>query len=109
MARHNSRYWPPQSNAMMLGIVPACDRCFGSKTTMKTDEIKKIGTPPGERSSRPTHSEISRLAYQLFEREGKPEGKHLEHWFNAESMTESNFGYGRDHAEHDFTQTNGNE
>lgn len=49
-----------------------------------------------------THEDISRLAYALYEREGKPEGKALIHWFNAESMSESQFGYGRDHTEHDF-------
>jgi hypothetical protein len=56
-----------------------------------------------------THEEISHLAYALYEREGKPEGKDLEHWFNAESMCEGNFGYGRDHTEHDFSRTTGDE
>lgn len=31
------------------------------------------------------------------------------HWFNAESLAENNFGYGRDHGEHDFSQTTGEE
>jgi len=51
-----------------------------------------------------THEEISRLAYALYEQEGKPEGKALVHWFNAESMSESQFGYGRNHTEHDFSK-----
>jgi hypothetical protein len=55
-------------------------------------------------SKKPTHEEISQLAYALYEREGKPEGKALEHWFNAESMSEGNFGYGTDHTEHDFSK-----
>ena len=51
-----------------------------------------------------THEEISCRAYALYELEGKAEGKALEHWFNAESMSESQFGYGRSHTEHDFSQ-----
>lgn len=58
---------------------------------------------------KPTHEAISLLAHQLFERDGKKHGNTLEHWFNAESMLESNFGYGRDHFEHDFSKTNGME
>lgn len=49
------------------------------------------------------HEEISRLAHKLYERAGRPQGKDLEHWFNAESMTEANFGYGNSHTEHDFS------
>ena len=76
---------------------------------MKTLEAKKSREPAAERRVKPTHEEISRLAYQLFEREGRPDGRHLDHWFNAESMVENNFGYGRDHREHDFSQTVGDE
>lgn len=53
---------------------------------------------------RPTHHEIARLAHALYEQEGRPEGRHLEHWFNAESMIEANFGYGESHTEHDFSK-----
>jgi len=59
---------------------------------------------PETRAKKPTHEDISRLAYALYEREGKPEGKAVEHWFNAESMSESQFGYGRSHTEHDFSK-----
>ena len=53
---------------------------------------------------RPTHDDIAHLAHALYEEEGRPEGKHLEHWFNAESMIEANFGYGESHTEHDFSK-----
>ena len=76
---------------------------------MKTLEGKKSQKSAAERRVKPTHEEISRLAYQLFEREGRPDGRHLDHWFNAEGMVENNFGYGRDHSEHDFSQTTGEE
>jgi hypothetical protein len=56
-----------------------------------------------------SHEEIAQLAYALYEKEGKPDGKALEHWFNAESMMEGNFGYGKDHAEHDFSNDTGDE
>ena len=76
---------------------------------MKTHETKTAHKSKTERTTRPTHEEIARLAYHLYEREGKPDGKHLQHWFNAESMFESNFGYGEDHVEHDFSKTDGME
>jgi len=28
-------------------------------------------------------NEIAERSYQIWEREGKPEGKHLQHWFQA--------------------------
>ena len=74
---------------------------------MKTRQAKKIQRLGAGKMAKPTHEEISRLAYLLFEREGKPVCKDLEHWFNAESMIESNFGYGNDHTEHDFSTTPG--
>ena len=67
---------------------------------MKTSKSGKSakGTVP----KKLTHEEISHLAYARYVFEGRPEGKELEHWFNAESMNEANFGYGKDHTEHDF-------
>ncbi len=65
---------------------------------------KSIGAREPSITKKPTHEEISCRAYALYELEGKPEGKALEHWFNAESMGEGNFGYGRDHTEHDFSK-----
>jgi hypothetical protein len=58
-----------------------------------------------KRRVKPTHEKISHLAFELFGREGRPNGKRLDHWFNAEAMAGNNFGYGRDHCEHDFSQT----
>lgn len=64
--------------------------------------------PTGARSAaipkKPTHNDISRLAHALYEKDGRPEGKDLEHWFNAESMIEANFGYGESHTELDFSK-----
>lgn len=32
-----------------------------------------------------TQSDIARRAYELWEQSGRPHGKHLEHWLQAES------------------------
>ena len=64
----------------------------------------KKGIAFNPQTRKPTHQQISRVAHALYEKEGRPEGKHLEHWFNAESMIEANFGYGSSHTEHDFSK-----
>jgi hypothetical protein len=33
----------------------------------------------------PTHAEVAARAYEIYEREGRPEGRHLEHWVQAET------------------------
>lgn len=43
----------------------------------------------------PTQLErIQRLAYQLWEQDGRPEGRHLEHWQEAERQLEVEFRIG---------------
>lgn len=37
-------------------------------------------------ASRPTCEEISALAYHLYEQEGRPSGRHVEHWLQAELL-----------------------
>lgn len=68
---------------------------------MKTHKLTEPCQATAKTKKR-THEDISQLAYALYEQEGKPDGKALIHWFNAESMSESQFGYGKDHTEHDF-------
>lgn len=75
---------------------------------MKMHKINKQSVAPA-RVVKPSKEEIARLAYTIFEREGKPDGMHLVHWFNAEAMMESQFGAGRDHTEHDFSKSKGDE
>lgn len=36
----------------------------------------------------PTEEQIRDLAYRIWEQEGKPEGKHLEHYFRARQILE---------------------
>ena len=36
-------------------------------------------------ASRPTDAEIAVRAFEIYEREGRPEGRHLAHWSQAET------------------------
>jgi hypothetical protein len=72
----------------------------GSKKPYENTFLRRKNSQP--RVAKVTHEEIARLAYACYLKEGKPEGRALEHWFNAESMSEANFGYGSDHTEHSF-------
>jgi hypothetical protein len=36
--------------------------------------------------SHPSHEEICLLAYKIFEKEGRPHGRSMEHWLQAESL-----------------------
>jgi hypothetical protein len=40
--------------------------------------------PPADRPA--DHHEIARLAHGLWEAEGRPEGRHLEHWHRAKAI-----------------------
>ncbi len=33
-----------------------------------------------------THEDVKRLAFELYEKDGRPEGRDLEHWFEAERL-----------------------
>jgi hypothetical protein len=74
---------------------------------MKIHTTKTSRKIEAGKTAKPTYEEIACLAHHLYERDGKPNGKHLDHWFNAESMIESTAGYGKDHTEHDFSKTIG--
>ena len=39
--------------------------------------------------SNPTREEIATLAYEIYEQEGRPEGRSLDHWFQAELLLRS--------------------
>lgn len=45
---------------------------------------KKINT-----GTNPSETEIAALAYQLFEQEGRPHGRDMEHWLEAELLLKS--------------------
>jgi len=39
-----------------------------------------------KRSTEPTPLEIARCAYAIWEKEGRPEGRQVEHWLEAEAQ-----------------------
>ncbi|HEY3755358.1 MAG TPA: DUF2934 domain-containing protein [Opitutaceae bacterium] len=50
---------------------------------MKSD-TKKFSENASART--PTYEEISRRAYELWEKDGRPEGSEQDHWFRAEQQ-----------------------
>jgi DUF2934 family protein len=36
-------------------------------------------------ATRPTGADVAQRAYEIYEREGRPDGRHLQHWIQAES------------------------
>lgn len=36
-------------------------------------------------AARPTEADIAVRAYEIYEREGRPDGRHLAHWIQAEA------------------------
>ncbi len=43
-----------------------------------------------EKEFKPNGAEIAALAYQLFEQEGRPHGRDVEHWLQAEVLLKIN-------------------
>lgn len=47
-------------------------------------KMKKI-----KQENKPTNEKIAALAHQLFEQEGRPHGRDLDHWLQAEFLLRS--------------------
>jgi hypothetical protein len=56
-----------------------------SKKTVRPVVAGKVSHASVVSAVRPSHDEIARRAYALYEAEGRPDGRHLEHWTRAES------------------------
>jgi hypothetical protein len=59
--------------------------------TRQTKESKSMAreavrTGISKSYSPPTHDEIARRAYQIFVERGRPEGRDMEHWLEAEAQ-----------------------
>ena len=39
-----------------------------------------------KKANKPTCEEVSTLAYHLYEQEGRPHGRHVDHWLQAELL-----------------------
>jgi hypothetical protein len=53
-----------------------------STKAVRTAVAAKVGHASSIKA--PTHAEVAQRAYEIYEREGRPEGRHLEHWVRAE-------------------------
>ncbi|MBI4971033.1 MAG: DUF2934 domain-containing protein [Candidatus Omnitrophica bacterium] len=55
---------------------------------MATPKIQK-SMPQTKKEKKISREEIARLAFELYEKDGREEGKDLEHWFEAERILRS--------------------
>jgi hypothetical protein len=58
-----------------------------SKSTkvVRTTVAAKVGHVSAVAARRPTEADIAVRAFEIHEREGRPDGRHLAHWAQAES------------------------
>jgi Protein of unknown function (DUF2934) len=61
---------------------PAPTRQGGERK--KSTARKVPESQPPKEPVRPTQEEITRRAYEIFIERGRPEGRHVEHWLEAE-------------------------
>lgn len=45
------------------------------------------------RLAMPTHDEVAAFAHLIWEKEGKPEGRHLQHWHEAEAQLKADYAH----------------
>ena len=51
----------------------------------KSTVVKKPRKKPVPKAA-PAHDDIAKKAYEIYEQKGRPEGKDIEHWIEAEKM-----------------------
>ena len=56
-----------------------------STKAVRTTVAAKVGHASAVAASRPSHDDVARRAYEIYEREGRPDGRELAHWAQAES------------------------
>jgi hypothetical protein len=56
-----------------------------STKTMRPVVAGKVAVASAVSVVRPTVEQIARRAYALYEQEGRPDGRHVEHWMRAEA------------------------
>jgi hypothetical protein len=52
---------------------------------VRTTVAAKVSHAAAVAAPRPTHEDVARRAYEIYEREGRPEGREMAHWAQAES------------------------
>jgi DUF2934 family protein len=59
-----------------------------STKAVRTTVAAKVSHASSLTAAAPSFAELELRAYEIYEREGRPEGRHLEHW----AMAEAEFG-----------------
>lgn len=73
----------PNALHLMSASEQASKKRSASKAT--TTETKKSLSSKVEKSStKPGHDDIALAAWDIWQKEGRPEGRHIEHWLAAE-------------------------
>lgn len=72
------------------------DPVEGSRETIERELERRNhnGTIPPDRSAGGKEERIRRRAYEIWEREGRPDGEHERHWQQAEKELEGEEGNG---------------
>ncbi len=60
--------------------------------TMLSRTTKKTILKAREVTQRNKHEEVSRIAYEIWQQEGCPDGRHAEHWLRAETIWRERHG-----------------
>jgi len=55
-----------------------------STKAVRTTVAAKVGHGSSHAAIRATETDVALRAYEIYEREGRPDGRHLEHWVQAE-------------------------
>jgi hypothetical protein len=56
-----------------------------STKAVRTTVAAKVGHASAHGAPRPTAADVALRAYEIYVREGRPDGRHLEHWVMAEN------------------------
>jgi hypothetical protein len=73
--------WPGEDTLL------AMPKGQSSKSTkvVRTTVAAKVSHTTAVAARRPTDDDIAIRAFEIYEREGRPEGRHLAHWVQAQS------------------------
>jgi hypothetical protein len=69
--------------------MPKAKNTNSSTKAVRTTVAAKVSHASAVPAARPTHDEVALRAYEIWEREGCPAGRDLDHW----SMAESELGF----------------
>ncbi|WP_082910360.1 DUF2934 domain-containing protein [Sinorhizobium glycinis] len=77
------------------------DPVEGSRETIEREleRPNQTGTEPSDQSTDEKRERIRRRAYEIWEREGRPDGGHERHWHEAEKQLDEEEGRTSGHGE----------